>query len=97
MSSTSVFPPFVYSDTRAQWETLAPDWSRFRGDGLAGALLAEAEVPWGDVARYYHFYGPVELVTDCRAAGFVEVDITAERVSSSAGWLPDNWFVTLRT
>ena len=72
-------------------------WSRFRGDGLAGALLAEAEVPWGDVARYYHFYGPVELVTDCRAAGFLEVDITAERVSSNAEWLPDNWFVELKT
>lgn len=70
-------------------------WSRFREKGARGALTQDAEVPWGDVARYYHFYSPVELVADCRLAGFEGVELSAERLSSGARWLPDNWFVRL--
>ena len=71
-------------------------WSRFREQGLRGWNVADADVPWGDVSRFYHFYTPVELVADCRAAGWTDVRLRAERLSSAATWLPDNWFVTLR-
>lgn len=70
-------------------------WSRFREEGLKGWNVADADVPWGDVSRYYHFYTPVELVADCRVAGWSDVKLRAERMSQSATWLPDNWFVTL--
>jgi len=70
-------------------------WSRFREQGLRGWNVADADVPWGDVSRYYHFYKPVELTSDCRVAGWTHVTLRAERMSSAAGWLPDNWFVTL--
>ncbi|HUR70161.1 MAG TPA: class I SAM-dependent methyltransferase [Candidatus Thermoplasmatota archaeon] len=70
-------------------------WSRFREQGLRGWNVADADVPWGDVSRYYHFYTPVELVADCRLAGWADVTLRAERMSASAGWLPDNWFATL--
>lgn len=71
-------------------------WSRFREHGLKGWNVADADVPWGDVQRYYHFYTPVELVADCRVAGWTDVTIRAEKLAGGAGWLPDNWFVTLR-
>ncbi|MFA5860771.1 MAG: class I SAM-dependent methyltransferase [Candidatus Thermoplasmatota archaeon] len=71
-------------------------WSRFRGSGFRGALTSDGDVPWGDVARYYHFYSPTELVTDCRSTGWSEVALSGERLSSSAKWLPDNWFVRMR-
>lgn len=70
-------------------------WSRFRENGLRGALVADADVPWGDVARYYHFYTPLELLADCRAAGFRDARLSGERLSKEATWLPDNWFATL--
>lgn len=70
-------------------------WSRFREDGLKGWNVSDADVPWGDVSRYYHFYTPVELTADCRVAGWTDVKLRAARMSNSAGWLPDNWFVTL--
>lgn len=70
-------------------------WSRFREGGTKGWNVADADVPWGEVARYYHFYKPVELVADCRAAGWEDVQLRAQKLSASAGWLPDNWFVTL--
>lgn len=70
-------------------------WSRFREEGLRGALTADADVPWGDVKRYYHFYGPVELMADCRAAGFRDARLSGQRLSKEATWLPDNWFVAL--
>lgn len=70
-------------------------WSRFREQGIRGWSVADADVPWGDVSRYYHFYQPVELVADCRAAGWSDVKLRAERLSTGATWLPDNWFVTL--
>ena len=70
-------------------------WSRFRENGLRGALVADADVPWGDVNRYYHFYAPVELMADCRAAGFRDARLSGKRLSREATWLPDNWFVTL--
>lgn len=70
-------------------------WSRFREEGLKGWNVADADVPWGDVSRYYHFYTPVELIADCRVAGYRDVMLRAERMSHNAGWLPDNWFVTL--
>lgn len=69
-------------------------WSRFR-DGLRDVRVADAEVPWGDVRRYYHFYQPVELVSDCRAAGWDRVRLRGERLAKEAAWLPDNWFVEL--
>lgn len=71
-------------------------WSRFREEGWRGWSVADADVPWGDVSRYYHFYTPVELTADCRVAGWQDVTLRAERIASGAGWLPDNWFVTLR-
>ncbi len=71
-------------------------WSRFREDGFKGALVADADVPWGNSTRYYHFYTPLELAADCRAAGFSEVRIAGERLSRAARWLPDNWFAHLR-
>lgn len=70
-------------------------WSRFREEGLSGALVADADVPWGDVQRYYHFYTPLELAADCRVAGFAGVALSGVRLSSEAKWLPDNWFATL--
>lgn len=71
-------------------------WSRFRELGVRGALTRDADVPWGNVERYYHFYSPTELVTDCRAAGWRDVVLTGERLSNAARWLPDNWFVHMR-
>lgn len=71
-------------------------WSRFREEGIRGAFTADAHVPWGSVQRYYHFYTPMELAADCRAAGFRDVAITGERMSKEARWLPDNWFARLR-
>lgn len=70
-------------------------WSRFREEGLKGWNVADADVPWGDVSRYYHFYTPVELTSDCRVAGWSDVTLRAVRMTDTAGWLPDNWFVTL--
>lgn len=70
-------------------------WSRFREEGLRGALVADADVPWGETKRYYHFYTPVELAADCRAAGFSQVRISGERMARAARWLPDNWFAHL--
>ena len=71
-------------------------WSRFREGGWRGwRTETDSDVPWGDVLRYYHFYGPVELVTDCRAAGWTNVRLRGERLGSAAAWLPDNWFVEL--
>lgn len=71
-------------------------WSRFREVGLAGWRVADADVPWGEVSRYYHFYTPVELAADCRAAGWASWELRAVRISREARWLPDNWFVELR-
>lgn len=71
-------------------------WTRFRDGSLADALTADAEVAWGEVERYYHFYGPVELMTDVRSAGFADARLSGERLASGARWLPDNWFVTVR-
>jgi ubiquinone/menaquinone biosynthesis C-methylase UbiE len=71
-------------------------WSRFREQGFRGWNVPDADVPWGDVERYYHFYTPVELVADCRVAGWTDVKLRAEKLGGGAGWLPDNWFVTLR-
>lgn len=70
-------------------------WSRFREGGLATMLTADADVPWGDTKRYYHFYTPVELAADCRAAGFSRVEIEGARMAKAATWLPDNWFARL--
>jgi len=70
-------------------------WSRFREQGLKGWNVADADVPWGDVSRYYHFYTPVELTSDCRVAGWRDVKLRAVKMGGGAGWLPDNWFVTL--
>lgn len=69
-------------------------WSRFRA-GLSGWNVADADVPWAGVDRYYHFYTPVELVADCKAAGWTQARLTGERLGKEAGWLPDNWFVEL--
>lgn len=69
-------------------------WSRFR-EGLKGWSVADAEVPWADVRRYYHFYTPVELSADCRAAGWKDVRLSGRRMTKEAAWLPDNWFVEL--
>jgi ubiquinone/menaquinone biosynthesis C-methylase UbiE len=69
-------------------------WSRFRA-GLSGWNVADADVPWGGVDRYYHFYTPVELVADCRVAGWSKVGLTGQRLAKEARWLPDNWFVEL--
>lgn len=77
-------------------EALVTVWSRFRGGSVAGWATADADVPWGGIDRYYHFYQPWELAADCRAAGFSEVRITGERMASGAAWLPDNWFARLR-
>ena len=71
-------------------------WSRFREGSLRTALQEEANVPWGGSPRYYHFYTPLELAADCRAAGWRDVRLEAVRVSRAAKWLPDNWFVWLR-
>ena len=71
-------------------------WSRFREGGLSSWRVADADVPWGDSTRYYHFYTPLELMADCRAAGWARVDLSGERLSREARWLPDNWFVELR-
>lgn len=71
-------------------------WSRFREGNARDWLVTDADVPWGGVDRYYHFYAPVELVSDCRAAGFSGVRLEAQRMSRAATWLPDNWFVHLR-
>ena len=71
-------------------------WSRFRDGSLRTAWQREANVPWGGSPRYYHFYGPVELATDCRAAGFAEVRVRGARMSRQARWLPDNWLAELR-
>jgi ubiquinone/menaquinone biosynthesis C-methylase UbiE len=71
-------------------------WSRFREEGLRGAFVADAQVPWGEVERDYHFYTPVELLTDCRATGWSRLELSGERLSSAARWLPDNWFVAAR-
>jgi len=71
-------------------------WSRFREKGARGWFLADADVPWGDVARYYHFYTPVELVADCKAAGWRDVRLSGEKIARTATWLPDNWFVHLQ-
>ena len=71
-------------------------WSRFRTGSLRTAWEREANVPWGDSPRFYHFYGPVELATDARAAGFSEVRVRGARMSRQARWLPDNWLVELR-
>lgn len=70
-------------------------WSRFREEGIKGWDVADADVPWGDVARYYHFYTPVELLADCRATGWSGVELSGERLAKEARWLPDNWFVRL--
>lgn len=70
-------------------------WSRFREEGLRGWSVADADVPWGDVRRYYHFYTPMELTADCRLAGWRRVTLRGERMSKEARWLPDNWFVEL--
>jgi ubiquinone/menaquinone biosynthesis C-methylase UbiE len=70
-------------------------WSRYREGGLGGWATAEADVPWGNVSRYYHFYQPWELAADCRAVGFTQVRVGGERLSRSATWLPDNWFARL--
>lgn len=80
---------------RPRGRALVTVWSRFREQGLRGWNVGDADVPWGNVSRYYHFYTPVELVADCRAEGWTDVKLRAERMSSAAGWLPDNWFVTL--
>lgn len=69
-------------------------WSRFR-EGIVGWNVADADVPWAGVDRYYHFYTPVELVADCRAAGWSGVRLRAQRLGRDAGWLPDNWFAEL--
>lgn len=71
-------------------------WSRFRDGSLKKAWVRDADVPWGGVSRYYHFYGPLELVADCRAAGWREARLLGERMTKDAGWLPDNWFVRLQ-
>jgi tRNA (uracil-5-)-methyltransferase TRM9 len=70
-------------------------WSRFRDGSLAGWATADADVPWGGVSRYYHFYQPWELAADCRAVGFRDVRVGGERLSRGAAWLPDNWFARL--
>lgn len=70
-------------------------WSRFREQGLTGAFTSDADVPWGEVKRYYHFYTPTELLADCRAVGFSDASLSGERLSGAAGWFPDNWFVRL--
>lgn len=70
-------------------------WSRFREGGLGTALVADADVPWGQSSRYYHFYTPLELAADCRAAGFSGVRVSGERLSRASQWLPDNWFAHL--
>ena len=80
---------------RPRGRALVTVWSRFREQGLRGWNVADADVPWGDVERYYHFYTPVELVADCRVAGWRDVKLRAEKIAGGAGWLPDNWFVTL--
>ncbi len=77
-------------------EALVTVWSRYRDGTLSGWAKADADVPWGDVARYYHFYQPWELAADCRAAGFTHVRVAGERLSKGATWLPDNWFARLR-
>lgn len=71
-------------------------WSRFRDGSLATAGERDADVLWGGVERYYHFYTPVEFATDCRWAGFREVRIEGTRMSQAARWLPDNWFAWLK-
>jgi ubiquinone/menaquinone biosynthesis C-methylase UbiE len=70
-------------------------WSRFSTGGLARWHVTDADVPWGGVERYYHFYSPVELGADCRAAGWAKVELRGVRQSRVARWLPDNWFLTL--
>lgn len=70
-------------------------WSRFRDGRLSGWNVADAEVPWDGVGRYYHFYTPLELVADCRAAGWSGVRLSGQRMGKEARWLPDNWFVEL--
>lgn len=81
---------------RPDGRALVTVWSRFREGSLRTAMQREADVPWGGSPRYYHFYGPVELATDCRAAGFRRVRVRAARLSRRARWLPDNWLVELR-
>ena len=80
--------------TRPGGRVLVTVWSRFRA-GLAQWNVADADVPWAGVDRYYHFYTPVELVADCRAAGWRGVKLSGERLAREARWLPDNWFVEL--
>ena len=80
--------------TRPGGRVLVTVWSRFR-EGLKGWKVAEADVPWAGVDRYYHFYTPVELVADCRAAGWREARLAGQRLGKAARWLPDNWFVEL--
>ena len=82
--------------TREGGRVLVTVWSRFR-EGLSGWNVPDADVPWGDVDRYYHFYTPLELVADCRAAGWSRARLSAQRLSKEARWLPDNWFVELVT
>lgn len=77
-------------------EALVTVWSRFRDGTARHWAQADAEVPWGDIARYYHFYQPWELAADCRAAGFSSVRISGEKLGREATWLPDNWFAWLR-
>lgn len=79
---------------RPDGRALVTVWSRFR-EGLRDWHVADADVPWGDVNRYYHFYGPVELTADCKAAGWRGVKLSGERLAREAAWLPDNWFVEL--
>jgi ubiquinone/menaquinone biosynthesis C-methylase UbiE len=77
-------------------EALVTVWSRYRGGALAGWRTRDADVPWGSVQRYYHFYQPWELAADCRLAGFADVRVGGERLANGATWLPDNWFARLR-
>ncbi|HEX2021661.1 MAG TPA: class I SAM-dependent methyltransferase [Candidatus Thermoplasmatota archaeon] len=70
-------------------------WSCFRDGKLSGWTTADADVAWGDVARYYHFYSPVEFATDCRAAGWSGVRLEGRRMAREGGFLPDNWFAWL--
>jgi len=76
-------------------EALVTVWSRFRDGSLRGAWTRDADVPWGAVPRYYHFYQPWELSADARVAGFRDVRVRGARLTKGATLLPDNWFAKL--